>query len=102
MIWKQNSGIDMQNFNVPPVEGVAGGGTSYGWVHQDREGPSQLTSGEIDPTKVQSTELLHVWCMPSTANVGQQEVPRPLEPVSLFFLLAVILFIQQLIIALEM
>jgi hypothetical protein len=67
---------------VPPVEGVSGGGTSYGWVHDDIEGPSQLTGGDIDPTKIQSAELLHVWCMPSTANVGQQEAPRPLQPVS--------------------
>jgi len=38
--------------------------------------------GEIDPRKVPTADLLHVWCMPSTANVGQQEMPRPLENVS--------------------
>ncbi|KAJ4762896.1 hypothetical protein LUZ62_073271 [Rhynchospora pubera] len=75
-------GGDMQNFNVPPIEGVAGGGTAYGWEHEDI-GPGHLTNGTIDPTKVQSADLLHVWCMPSTANVGQQESPRPLEPVAL-------------------
>lgn len=64
---------------VPPVEGVAGGGTAYGW---SESGPN-LLKGSIDPLKVHSSELLHVWCMPSTANVGPQDMPRTLEPVSL-------------------
>jgi len=43
---------------------------------------TNLGAGVIDPTKVHSEDLLHVWSMPSTANVSQQEVPRPLEKVS--------------------
>lgn len=65
---------------VPPVEGVAGGGTAYGW-NDGLHDPSPLR-GTIDPMKVPSAELVHVWCLPSTANVGQQEMPRHLEPVS--------------------
>lgn len=70
-----------QEISVPPVEGVAGGGTSYGWVDGGLQG-SHLGSSVIDPTKVHSADLLHVWSMPSTANVSQQEAPRPLEHVS--------------------
>lgn len=75
-------GGSTQNLVVPPVEGVAGGGTGYGWS----DGVSQESvpfTGEIDPRKVPTADLLHVWCMPSTANVGQQEMPRPLENISL-------------------
>lgn len=75
-------GGSTQNFVVPPVEGVAGGGTGYGWS----DGVSQESvpfTGEVDPRKVPTADLLHVWCMPSTANVGQQEMPRPLENISL-------------------
>uniref|UniRef100_A0A8R7PCF2 Glycoside hydrolase 123 C-terminal domain-containing protein n=1 Tax=Triticum urartu TaxID=4572 RepID=A0A8R7PCF2_TRIUA len=71
-----------QEISVPPVEGVAGGGTSYGWVDGGLQG-SHLGSSVIDPTKVHSADLLHVWSMPSTANVSQQEAPRPLEHVNL-------------------
>lgn len=77
----ENSG-NPQEMTVPPVEGVAGGGTAYGWsdgvVH-----PSNSLKGSTDPTEVPSADLLHVWCMPSTANVGPQEMPRPLEHVTL-------------------
>lgn len=69
-----------QDMMVPPVEGVAGGGTAYGWSDGLHD-PSPLR-GTIDPMKVPSAELVHVWCLPSTANVGQQEMPRHLEPVS--------------------
>ncbi|CAA0841788.1 Unknown protein [Striga hermonthica] len=65
-----------------PVEGVAGGGTAYGWSETGIQDPSVLT-GSIDPLKVHSSELVHVWCMPSSANVGQQDMPRALEPISL-------------------
>lgn len=68
--------------NVPPVEGVAGGGTGYGWNDGSLHCSDSLY-GVVDPTKVPSADLLHVWCMPSTANVGQQEMPRPLEHISL-------------------
>lgn len=67
---------------MPPIEGVAGGGTSYGWS----DGTIQVSAalkGAIDPTEVPSSELVHVWCMPSTVNVGSQEMPRHLEPVNL-------------------
>ncbi|CAA2976424.1 Hypothetical predicted protein, partial [Olea europaea subsp. europaea] len=78
----ENSG-DHQDVIVPPVEGVAGGGTAYGWSETVARDPT-LLKGMIDPTKVHSSELLHVWCMPSTANVGPQDMPRALEPVSFF------------------
>ncbi|GAB2291308.1 hypothetical protein Dimus_025566 [Dionaea muscipula] len=67
---------------VPPVEGVAGGGTAYGWGDGGFHTSTQLR-GLIDPSKVPSATLLHVWCMPNTANVGAQEVPRQLEQVNL-------------------
>ncbi|MFS7892628.1 hypothetical protein Hanom_Chr00s000686g01655001 [Helianthus anomalus] len=75
-----NSGSPQET--VPPVEGVAGGGTAYGWDDGSLQDQS-LLRGVIDPSRVPSFELVHVWCMPSTANVGPQETPRPLEPVSL-------------------
>lgn len=85
-----------QEMTVPPVEGVAGGGTAYGWtdgvVH-----PSNSLKGSTDPTEVPSADLLHVWCMPSTANVGPQEMPRPLEHVSMLLFFLFILFALQLI-----
>lgn len=67
---------------VPPVEGVAGGGTAYGWGESGIQDPNLLRTS-IDPLKVHSSELIHAWCMPSTANVGPQDMPRTLEPVSL-------------------
>ncbi|GJN11216.1 hypothetical protein PR202_ga29390 [Eleusine coracana subsp. coracana] len=76
------SGGQTQNVSVPPVEGVSGGGTSYGWVDGGLRG-SSLGASVIDPTKVHSKDLLHVWSLPSTANVSQNEAPRPLEKVNL-------------------
>lgn len=67
---------------MPPVEGVAGGGTAYGWNDNAVHDPSRFR-GAIDPTKIPSSDLMHVWCMPSTANVGPQDMPRSLEPVRL-------------------
>lgn len=67
---------------VPPVEGVAGGGTAYGWNDNALQGSGPL-NGFIDPTEIPTADLVHVWCMPSTANVGPQEMPRPLEPINL-------------------
>ncbi|KAG6434627.1 hypothetical protein SASPL_106265 [Salvia splendens] len=64
---------------VPPVEGVAGGGTAYGWGESGIQ-DSNLLRTSIDPLKVHSSELIHAWCMPSTANVGPQDMPRTLEP----------------------
>lgn len=75
------TGGQAQNVSVPPIEGVAGGGTSYGWVDGGLRG-SSLGASVIDPTKVHSEDLLHVWSMPSTTNVSQNEAPRPLEKVS--------------------
>ncbi|WMV27589.1 hypothetical protein MTR67_020974 [Solanum verrucosum] len=77
----ENSG-DHQEMVVPPVEGVAGGGTAYGWSDTGVNDPRPLR-GAIDPTKVPSLELLNVWCMPNTANVGPQDMPRELESISL-------------------
>ncbi|KAL5659337.1 hypothetical protein ACJX0J_032500, partial [Zea mays] len=83
----KNKGFDLgnggktQNVSVPTVEGVARG-TSYGWVDGGLRG-TNLGAGVIDPTNVHSDNLLHVWSMPSTANVSQQEAPRPLEKVNL-------------------
>ncbi|XP_051123591.1 uncharacterized protein LOC127246339 isoform X2 [Andrographis paniculata] len=67
---------------MPPIEGVAGGGTAYGWSDTGIRDPS-LLRGSIDPQKVHSSELVHVWCMPNTANVGPQDMPHKLEPISL-------------------
>ncbi|KAE8690360.1 hypothetical protein F3Y22_tig00110895pilonHSYRG00149 [Hibiscus syriacus] len=71
-----------QDMDVPPVEGVAGGGTAYGWNDAGLHVSSSL-KGSTDPTEVQTADLVHVWCLPSTANVGPQEVPRNLEPINL-------------------
>ncbi|KAL3514620.1 hypothetical protein ACH5RR_027337 [Cinchona calisaya] len=71
-----------QEIKVFPVEGVAGGGTAYGWSDGSVRDPSKFR-GFIDPMKVPSSELVHVWCLPSTANVGPQDMPRSLEPISL-------------------
>ncbi|CAL5385018.1 unnamed protein product [Camellia sinensis] len=68
-----------QDMMVPPVEGVAGGGTAYGWDDTGLHNSSPLR-GTIDPAKVPSADLVHVWCMPNTANVGPQDMPRTLEP----------------------
>ncbi|XVF63900.1 hypothetical protein PTKIN_Ptkin09bG0123600 [Pterospermum kingtungense] len=67
---------------VPPVEGVAGGGTAYGWNDGGFHVSNPLKDS-IDPTEVPTSDLVHVWCLPSTANVGPQEVPRNLEPINL-------------------
>lgn len=74
---------NQQDTGVPPVEGVAGGGTAYGWNDGGLH-VSKPMKGSIDPTEVPTADLVHVWCLPSTANVGPQEVPRNLEPVSHF------------------
>lgn len=74
---------DHRDAVVPPVEGVAGGGTAYGWNDGGVLGSYPLR-GSIDPTEVPTADLVHVWCLPSTANVGPQEMPRHLEHVSYF------------------
>ncbi|XP_011040765.1 PREDICTED: uncharacterized protein LOC105136943 [Populus euphratica] len=80
-----NTGANPQGIVVPPVEGVAGGGTAYGWndgggVHFSNSSPR----GSIDPSEILTSDLVHVWCLPSTANVGPQEIPsRHLEPINL-------------------
>ncbi|KAH7665457.1 hypothetical protein IHE45_13G035100 [Dioscorea alata] len=76
------TGENPQSVVVPPVEGVGGGGTAYGWTDGSLE-CSYSFKGVADPAKVPSAELLYVWCMPSTATIGQQEMPRPLESISL-------------------
>ncbi|KAL2894596.1 Glutamyl-tRNA(Gln) amidotransferase subunit B mitochondrial [Bienertia sinuspersici] len=73
-----NSVGNSQEVSVPPVEGVAGGGTSYGWTDASMYVSSAM-KGSIDPSEVPSSELVHVWCVPSTVNVGSQEMPRHLE-----------------------
>ncbi|XWS25736.1 hypothetical protein CRYUN_Cryun27aG0093100 [Craigia yunnanensis] len=73
---------NQQDMVVPPVEGVAGGGTAYGWNDGGFHVSNPL-KGSIDPTKVPTADLVHVWCLLSTTNVGPQEVPRNLEPISL-------------------
>ena len=75
-----------QEVIVPPVEGEAGGGTSYGWSDAGVY-VSSLMKGAIDPSEVASSDLLHVWCMPNTVNVGSQEMPRILEQVCLLYLI---------------
>ncbi|XP_058785328.1 uncharacterized protein LOC131660173 isoform X3 [Vicia villosa] len=76
-----NSG-NPQDVVVPPVEGVAGGGTSYGWNDGDAHDLNHL-KGPIDPTEIPTKDLVHVWSMPSTTNVGFQEMPRHFEPINL-------------------
>ncbi|KAH7524071.1 uncharacterized protein LOC107420255 [Ziziphus jujuba] len=77
-----DSSGNTQDALVPPIEGLAGGGTAYGW--NDGGLPdSNALKGSIDPAQVPTSDLVHVWCMPSTANVGLQEMPRHLEPVNL-------------------
>jgi hypothetical protein len=80
-----------QDIVVPPVEGVAGGGTAYGWGDDGFHG-TNANKGSIDPTEAPSADLVHVWCMPSTANVGPQEMPRDLEPVSMIILFLLVLY----------
>ncbi|XP_054797885.1 uncharacterized protein LOC129302962 [Prosopis cineraria] len=76
-----NSG-NPQEVTVPPVEGVAGGGTAYGWNDGGTQGLS-IHKGSIDPTEIPTRDMVYVWSMPSTANVGSQDMPRHLEPVNL-------------------
>lgn len=61
----------------PPVEGVRGGGTGYGWTDAVVKNPTRL----VDVTRHPTGDLLHVWPMPNTATIGHQEPPRPLERV---------------------
>ncbi|XP_057973371.1 uncharacterized protein LOC131161554 [Malania oleifera] len=77
----ENTGTP-QDAIVPPVEGVSGGGTAYGWNDGGLHSSKPL-KGSIDPTEVPSADLLHAWFMPSTATVGPQEMPRPLVPITL-------------------
>ncbi|CAO2833996.1 unnamed protein product [Amaranthus hypochondriacus] len=77
-----NQAGNSQEVMVPPVEGVAGGGTSYGWSDAGVYVSSSM-KGAIDPSEVASSDLLHVWCVPNTVNVGSQEMPRKLEQVNL-------------------
>ncbi|KAI9113188.1 hypothetical protein K1719_015713 [Acacia pycnantha] len=77
----ENSG-NPQDVTVPPVEGVAGGGTAYGWNDGGTQGLS-LRKGSIDPTEIPTRDIVNVWSMPSTANVGSQDMPRQLEPINL-------------------
>ncbi|WCJ35273.1 hypothetical protein M5689_016537 [Euphorbia peplus] len=77
-----NAGGNPQDVVVPPLEGVAGGGTAYGWNDGGLHCSNPL-KGSIDPSEIPSADLVHVWCMPSTANVGAQEMPRHLEPINL-------------------
>ncbi|CAN0905811.1 hypothetical protein LINGRAHAP2_LOCUS23879 [Linum grandiflorum] len=71
-----------QDVVVPPVEGVAGGGTAYGW-NEGGVDSSSLLNGSIDPSVVPTADLAHVWCMPNSANVGPQDMPRNLEPLEM-------------------
>eukprot|EP00252_Welwitschia_mirabilis_P007417 TRINITY_DN1872_c0_g1_i1.p1 TRINITY_DN1872_c0_g1~~TRINITY_DN1872_c0_g1_i1.p1 ORF type:complete len:657 (-),score=147.64 TRINITY_DN1872_c0_g1_i1:351-2321(-) len=66
----------------PPVEGVAGGGTGYGWNDIGLRGRCGFPKN-IDPIKLSTPDLVHVWGMPSTATIGPQEPPRVLEPISM-------------------
>ncbi|OAE31691.1 hypothetical protein AXG93_3384s1650 [Marchantia polymorpha subsp. ruderalis] len=66
----------------PPVEGVGGGGTGYGWSEIGTRSLN-TTAGVIDVNKHPTSDLLHVWSMPSTATIGHQEHPRPLEQINL-------------------
>ncbi|KMZ58057.1 hypothetical protein ZOSMA_7G00860 [Zostera marina] len=71
-----------QHSGAPPVEGVGGGGTSYGWSDGGCQLPASF-SGVIDPSRIPSSDLVHVWHMPSTENVGNQGIPQQFEHISL-------------------
>jgi hypothetical protein len=66
-------------FSPPPVEGVSGGGTAYGWIDAS---PYMLTT-DGESCRKSTSDLVSVWQMPSTANLGHQEQPRLLEDVSI-------------------
>ena len=75
----------MQNnvdFVAPPLEGVGGGGTGYGWNDGAQPGATILAT-DVDVSRHPTSDLVHVWCMPSTAIIGHQEPPRPLEQVGM-------------------
>jgi hypothetical protein len=59
---------------------VGGGGTGYGW-NEDAEAGGGVVGSEIDIARHATSDLVHVWCMPSTAIIGHQEPPRSLEQV---------------------
>lgn len=80
--WLMHLAGNSQDVVVPPVEGVAGGGTAYGWNDGGTLGLN--VKGPVDPTEIPTRDLVHVWCMPNTANVGPQDMARHLEPVSIF------------------
>jgi hypothetical protein len=82
----------MQNNNVeflgpPPVEGVGGGGTGYGWNDTGVKPSIDFLSAN-DVSKHPTVDFVHVWCCPSTATVGHQEPPRPLEQVCVWRMIA--------------
>ncbi|CAG7896990.1 unnamed protein product [Brassica rapa] len=77
---QMDSNNGSQEMSVP-VEGVAGGGTAYGF--NDGGLNSQPLKQSTDPTEVPTSDLVHVWCIPNTLNVGSQETPRPLETINL-------------------
>ena len=66
-------------FSPPPVEGVSGGGTGYGWI--DASSIMPMANGES--SRHSTSDLVSVWQMPSTANLSNQEQPRLLENVSI-------------------
>ncbi|GAV75355.1 DUF4091 domain-containing protein [Cephalotus follicularis] len=73
---------------MPPVEGVAGGGTAYGW-NDGGEGLSHHRN--INPSEVPTSDLLHLWSIPSTCNVSAQDIPPPIhfhQPTTIINLLA--------------
>ena len=66
--------------NMPPLEGISGGGTGYGWNESNFKSSSSFPLG-MDPSKVPTEEFINVWSLPNTATVGLHEAPRQLEPV---------------------
>ncbi|XP_071724552.1 uncharacterized protein [Rutidosis leptorrhynchoides] len=86
--------MDTNNSNngavVVPVEGVGGGGTAYGFESSTTATSISTISSNlakfnksgngINPTEIPTSDLVYVWTMPSTANVGPQDMPRLLDP----------------------
>ncbi|XP_024529573.1 uncharacterized protein LOC9655857 [Selaginella moellendorffii] len=68
------------DLGAPPVEGLSGGGTGYGWGDC---GIAVSRPGSVDIAKNPASDLFSVWCMPSTATVGHQEPPRALDQLNL-------------------
>ncbi|KAM7256464.1 hypothetical protein ACFE04_012205 [Oxalis oulophora] len=75
---------NQNNVYALPVEGVGGGGTSYGFESSttatSSSSSTKLKFGNNNSNNNSTSDLVHVWTMPSTANVTYQDMmPRQLD-----------------------